>query len=133
MSSEEENSTVGSPSRLKNEDISEKPFKNYSEPNNNDNDKKKYINFYFCKLSIGIIFTYIFIICSITINIVNRVIFLKYKFKFNMTFIFLQQFFCMIFFSIVAKYSKLFHKQTGVFYLFYFQNYNIFLGISISY
>jgi drug/metabolite transporter (DMT)-like permease len=113
MSSEEENSTVGSPSRLKNEDISEKPIKNYSEPNNNDNDKKKYINFYFCKLSIGIIFTYIFIICSITINIVNRVIFLKYKFKFNMTFIFLQQFFCMIFFSIVAKYSKLFHKQTG--------------------
>ena len=113
MSSEEENSTVGSPSRLKNEDISEKTFKNYSEPNNNDNDKKKYINLYFCKLSIGIIFTYIFIICSITINIVNRVIFLKYKFKFNMTFIFLQQFFCMIFFSIVAKYSKLFHKQTG--------------------
>ena len=43
----------------------------------------------------------------------NRIIFLKYKFKFNVTFIFLQQFFCLIFFSIVSKYSKLFHKQAG--------------------
>ena len=111
MSSEEENNSIDSPNRLKNEDINEKSFKNFSEQNNND--KKTYLNLFFCKLSIGIIFTYIFIICSITINIVNRVIFLKYKFKFNITFIFLQQFFCMIFFSIVSKYSKLFHQQTG--------------------
>jgi drug/metabolite transporter (DMT)-like permease len=77
-------------------------------------EEKKYINLFFCKLSIGIIFTYIFIICSITINIVNRVIFWKYKFKFNATLIFLQQLFCMIFFTIVSKQSKLFNKQAGV-------------------
>ena len=123
MSSSEEEKNINSPNRLKNEDSNEKSFKNsYSESNveekkyieaNNDNNKKTYLNLICCKLSVGIIFTYIFIICSITINIVNRVIFLQYKFKFNMTFIFLQQFFCMIFFSIVSKYSKLFHNQTG--------------------
>ena len=123
MSSSEEEKNINSPNRIKNEDSNEKSFKNsYSESNieekqynesNNDNNNKIYLNLFCCKLSVGIIFTYIFIICSITINIVNRVIFLKYKFKFNMTFIFLQQFFCMIFFTIVSKYSKLFHNQTG--------------------
>jgi len=79
-----------------------------------EEEKKKYLNLFFCKLSIGIIFTYIFIICSITINIVNRVIFWRYKFKFNATLIFLQQIFCMIFFTVVSKHSKLFNKQAGV-------------------
>ena len=74
---------------------------------------KKFINLYCCKLSIGIIFTYIFIICSITINIVNRIIFLQYKFKFNITFIFLQQFFCLIFFYSASKNSEIFYKEAG--------------------
>ena len=102
-----ERGKADSPNRLKNEDSNENPSYN------DDNNKKIYLNFYCCKLSIGIIFTYIFIICSITINIVNRIIFLQYKFKFNITFIFLQQFFCMIFFSIISKYSKIFHMQAG--------------------
>ena len=71
-------------------------------------EKKKYVNLFICHLSVGIVFTYIFIICSITINIVNRIIFWKYKFKFNFTLILLQQIFCMIFFSICASYSKIF-------------------------
>ena len=76
-------------------------------------EKKKYVNLYICQLSVGIIFTYIFIICSITINIVNRVIFWQYKFKFNFTLILFQQTFCMIFFSLCAKYSEIFNTQTG--------------------
>ena len=76
-------------------------------------EKKKYINLYVCHLSVGIIFTYIFIICSISINIVNRIIFWKYKFKFNFTLILLQQIFCMVFFSICASYSQIFITQTG--------------------
>jgi len=95
-----------SPERLQFDDQNEKIGKAEEE-------KKKYLNLFFCKLSIGIIFTYIFIICSITINIVNRVIFWRYKFKFNATLIFLQQLFCMIFFTIVSKHSKLFNKQAG--------------------
>ena len=76
-------------------------------------EKKKYVNLFICHLSVGIVFTYIFIICSITINIVNRIIFWKYKFKFNFTLILLQQIFCMAFFSICSKYSKIFITQTG--------------------
>ena len=79
----------------------------------NSQEKKKYINLYICKLSVGIIFTYIFITCSITINIVNRVIFWKYKFKFNFTLVLLQQMFCMIFFFICSKKSEIFIEQTG--------------------
>jgi len=107
MTSEEERKIVF-PNSIKNDDNNEKTYSKQIVE-----EKKIYLNLYCCKLSIGIIFTYIFIICSITINIVNRIIFLKYKFKFNVTFIFLQQIFCLIFFNIVSKYSKLFHKQAG--------------------
>ena len=79
----------------------------------NSQEKKKYINLYICQLSVGIIFTYIFIICSITINIVNRVIFWKYKFKFNFTLVLFQQLFCMIFFTICSQKSQIFIEQTG--------------------
>ena len=111
MSLEEKN--FGSPNRLKHEDNIENSSQNIPYSERNHENKKSYLNLYYCKLSIGIIFTYIFIICSITINIVNRVIFLQYKFKFNITLIFLQQLFCMIFFYIVSKHSKLFNRQAG--------------------
>ena len=76
-------------------------------------EKKTYLNLYFCRISYGIIYTYMFIGASMAINIVNRVIFLKYKFKFNITFIFLQQIFCLIFFYILSKKSQLFLRQAG--------------------
>jgi drug/metabolite transporter (DMT)-like permease len=89
----------------------EKSDTTISETNNQE--KKKYVNLYICQLSVGIIFTYIFITCSITINIVNRVIFWKYKFKFNFTLVLLQQLFCMVFFFICSKKSEIFIEQTG--------------------
>ena len=84
------NDTVNnsSPNRLQVEETTDKGLSSSSE--SIEKERKKYINLYFCKLSTGIIFTYIFIVCSITINIVNRIIFWKYKFKFNITLIFLQ-------------------------------------------
>ena len=108
------NDTVNnsSPNRLQVEETTDKGLSSSSE--SFEKERKKYINLYFCKLSTGIIFTYIFIVCSITINIVNRIIFWKYKFKFNITLIFLQQLFCMLFFTIVSKQSKLFNKQAGI-------------------
>ena len=107
MTSEEERKIVFQ-NRIKNDDNNEKTYsKKIVE------EKKIYLNLYCCKLSVGIIFTYIFIICSITINIVNRVIFWKYKFKFNVTLIFLQQIFCVIFFSICSQKSQIFIEQTG--------------------
>jgi hypothetical protein len=88
--------------------------KDISLSNKTKNKEMKYINLCLCKLSIGIIFTYIFIVCSIIINIVNRIIFWKYKFEFNITLIFLQQLFCMIFLIILSKQSKLFNKEAGI-------------------
>ena len=75
--------------------------------------KKTYINFGCFELSIGIIFSYTYIIASILINIINRVIFLTYKFKFNYFFLFLQQFICLILFSLFGNKNKTFRKQAG--------------------
>ncbi len=47
------------------------------------------------------------------INIVNRVIFLQYKFKFNFTLIFLHQIFCILFFVTLSQTSKSFAKMAG--------------------
>ena len=105
-----ESKELTSHNNLNNDEIKKKSISSSQE---NNVEKKKFIYLYICRLSVGIIFTYIFIACSITINIVNRIIFWKYKFKFNVTLIFLQQSFCAIFFSIVSKKSKLFKKQAG--------------------
>ena len=76
-------------------------------------EKKTYLNLYFCRISYGIIYTYMFIGASMAINIVNRVIFLQYKFKFNFTLIFFHQIFCICFFMTLSKTSKSFRKMAG--------------------
>ena len=84
---------------------------------------KKYINFGCFELSIGIIYTYTYIIASILINIINRVIFLTYKFKFNFFFLFLQQIICLILFSVCGSKAKAFRKQAGEISLIDFLNF----------
>ena len=54
-----------------------------------------------------------FIGASMAINIVNRVIFLQYKFKFNFTLMLLHQIFCICFFITLSKTSKSFVKMAG--------------------
>ena len=76
-------------------------------------EKKSYLNLYCCQLSYGIIYTYMFIGASMAINIVNRVIFLQYKFKFNFTLMLLHQIFCICFFITLSKTSKSFVKMAG--------------------
>lgn len=76
-------------------------------------EKKTYINCYCCNISLGIIYTYLFILSSISINIVNRVIFLRYNFKFNLFLILLQQIFCSIMFYILSIKSEIFKKNVG--------------------
>ena len=76
-------------------------------------EKKTYLNLYFCRVSYGIIYTYMFIGASMAINIVNRVIFLQYKFKFNFTLILLHQIFCICFFMTLSKTSSSFNKMAG--------------------
>ena len=76
-------------------------------------EKKTYLNLYFCRISYGIIYTYMFIGASMAINIVNRVIFLQYKFKFNFTLILLHQIFCICFFMTLSITSSSFKKMAG--------------------
>ena len=75
-------------------------------------EEKKYINLYFFKIKIGIIITYIYMTISILMNIINRVLFHQYKFKFNFTLIFLQQFLCMITFWLLS-YNSSFKIKIG--------------------
>ena len=76
-------------------------------------EKKTYLNLYFCRISYGIIYTYMFIGASMAINIVNRVIFLQYKFKFNFTLMLFHQIFCICFFMTLSKTSTSFQKMAG--------------------
>ena len=82
---------------------------------NNDlqNEPKTFINLGFCQLSIGIIFTYVYIICSILLNLINRVIYHTYNFQFNFFFMFCQQFVCLILFSCVGSRNETFKSQSG--------------------
>ena len=89
-------------------------YKNIEDVKDNfQNEKKSYINLYFCEMSIGIIVTYSYMIISICMNIINRILFHQYKFKFNFTLMFLQQFLCMITFLLLSKSSQLFRSKVG--------------------
>ena len=48
-----------------------------------------------------------------SINIVNRVIFLKFNFKFNFSLMLLHQIFCILFFITLSNFSKSFKKMIG--------------------
>ena len=76
-------------------------------------EKKTYINLYFCQITVGIIFAYLYIAISILMNVINRVIFHTYLFRFNFTILFCQQFFCLLTFAIVSKTSKQYQNKVG--------------------
>ena len=76
-------------------------------------DSKTYVNLYCCEMSVGIIVTYTYMIMSISMNIINRMLFHQYKFKFNFTLMFLQQFLCMITFITLSKISNNFKNKVG--------------------
>ena len=86
---------------------------NLKEINDLQNEPKSYFNFGFCQLSIGIIFTYIYMICSILLNLINRIIYHTYNFQYNYYFMFCQQFVCLILFSCVGSRNETFSRQTG--------------------
>ena len=87
---------------------------NIKENNNSlQNEPKTYYNFGFCQLSIGIIFTYIYMVCSILLNLINRIIYHKYNFQYNYFFMFCQQFTCLILFIFVGSKNATFKSQSG--------------------
>ena len=97
-------------SNEKDKDKIDKPIK-ISDP---DEEPKTYINFYFCKLSLNILFTLSYVTAAVLLNILNRVVFYTYHFnKYNFTYTLLQQLFCIVFFFIVSHKSETFKSQAG--------------------
>jgi drug/metabolite transporter (DMT)-like permease len=79
-----------------------------------EEEPKVYINFYFCKLSLNILYTITYVTAAVFLNIVNRLVFYKYQFNhYNYTFMLLQQIFCIVFFYIVSNKSETFKTQAG--------------------
>lgn len=78
-----------------------------------ERDEKTYYNFYFFSISDNIIVTYVYILCSIFMNIINRIIFNKYNFKFNFTYMLMQQIFSLIFFVFIGPRFKKFRETLG--------------------
>ena len=76
-------------------------------------EKKKYVNFIFCQISISIISTYFYIFMSICMNLINRILFHTYQFRFNFTILFAQQFFCLVTFIILSQTSQTYRNQAG--------------------
>ena len=75
---------------------------------------KTYINLFCCHLSLNIIYTLSYVSAAVFLNIINRVIFYTYNFnKYNFTFMFLQQLFCIIFFLIISRKSQTFKEKAG--------------------
>ena len=76
-------------------------------------EKRRYINFICCQISIGILSTYFYIGMSICMNLINRILFHTYKFRFNFTILFCQQFFCLVTFVILSRTSQTYRDKAG--------------------
>ena len=73
----------------------------------------KYLNLFFCKINIGLIFTYIYIFTGALLNVINRIIFYNYNFRFNFTFAFLQQITNLFLFTFIGNKSQTFINHAG--------------------
>ena len=112
---------------------SEETQKIHQEPRISDPEEepKTYVNFYFCKLSLNILYTITYVTAAVFLNIVNRLVFYKYHFnQYNYTFMLLQQLFCIVFFYIVSKKSETFKAQAGE---ISFQDFNVLKHYYISF
>jgi hypothetical protein len=82
---------------------------------------KFFINLYFFKISGNMLLATSYLLTSIFLNIINRVLYQKYNFKFNFTLLFIQQLFCTLFFKFVCVRFKNFNEKVGE---ISFQNFN---------
>lgn len=71
-----------------------------------------FLSFCCFELNIGLAFTYLYVISSSAINIINRIVFHNYDFNFNFTYSFLQQFAALLLFTIFRN-NKTLKKNVG--------------------
>ena len=73
---------------------------------------KTYLNLYCCQINIGLIFTYIYIFVSASLNVINRILFQNYNFHFNFTLSLCQQFVSLLLYTFAGR-SQTFKKHAG--------------------
>lgn len=73
---------------------------------------KTYLNLYCCQINIGLIFTYIYIFVSASLNVINRILFQNYNFHFNFTLSLCQQFVSLLLYTFAGR-NKTFIKHAG--------------------
>jgi drug/metabolite transporter (DMT)-like permease len=78
-----------------------------------DREEKVYYDFKYFEISENILITYIYILSSVLMNIMNRVIFNKMNFKFNFTYMLIQQSFSLFFFAVVCQRIPKFKIKLG--------------------
>ena len=73
---------------------------------------KTYLNLHCCQINIGLIFTYIYIFVSASLNVINRILFQNYNFHFNFTLSLCQQFVSLLLYTFAGS-NKTFIKHAG--------------------
>ena len=73
---------------------------------------KTYLNLYCCQMNVGLVFTYIYIFVSASLNVINRILFQNYNFHFNFTLSIAQQFTSLLLYTFASR-SKAFQKIAG--------------------
>ena len=84
-----------------------------TEPKKEEKKNITYLDLFCCKINVGLIFTYIYIFTGALLNVINRIIFYNYSFRFNFTFAFLQQIMNLFLFTCVGGHSQTFIKHAG--------------------
>lgn len=72
-----------------------------------------YISLYFFQINLNILYSYFYLITSILMNIINRILYQKYDFKFNFTLLLFQQFTAIIFFNFIFTRNQNFNRIVG--------------------
>ena len=72
-----------------------------------------YISLYFFQINLNLLYSYFYLITSILMNLINRILYLKFDFKFNFTLLLIQQFSAIIFFNFIFSRSKSFNQVVG--------------------
>ena len=92
---------------------SNQEIENISKSKSEEKKNITYLDLFCCKINVGLVFTYIYIFTGALLNVINRIIFYNYSFRFNFTFAFLQQIMNLFLFTCVGGHSQTFIKHAG--------------------
>ena len=73
----------------------------------------EYFSLYFLEIKTTILFTYLYLFSSIMLNLINRVLYREYNFKFNFTLILVQQITAIICFQVIFTRLENYKEKVG--------------------